>query len=120
MAITRILLGNISQEWKRKVLDLANSDPQLKIVAELADPFEVLVQAQEWDADVVLLSQVPGRVEPGICSHLLLEHPNLVLVLLPALSGPDVLYRMVLVKEERRWTTNEDLHAMLRPARQAG
>jgi len=117
MPIVRILLGSVSREWKRKIIEVVGSDHNLEIVGDVADPLDLLVQARERKTDVIVLSQLPDGGEPGICSHLLLEHPNMVLVLLPDPFGPDVLCRMVMQKEETFGVTMEHLHAVLRRGR---
>lgn len=112
----RILLGKIGKEWARTLLDLARMDRDLEIVGVLESPLELLLRANELRADVVVISQLQDGGEPGICSHLLLEHPNLAVVLLPSPSGPNLLWRMVLRKESWDGASRDALHAALKSA----
>lgn len=85
--------------WKRVLKELSHEDPQLQIVGEADEPVDVLLKTGKAKADVVVLPQTIHGGEPGICSHLLLEYPNLVVVLVPSEVGPNLLCRMVLYRE---------------------
>jgi len=101
MPTVKILLGEIGTEWKRTVKELVAENGELLIVGEVEKPVDILLQARRANADVVILSQELQGGEPGVCSHLLLEYPNVVVVLVPSDDGPDVLCRMALYREVR-------------------
>ncbi|MBZ5530811.1 MAG: hypothetical protein LAO20_05210 [Acidobacteriia bacterium] len=113
----RILLGTVGAEWAKMLAEIIQKDQELKIVAVCEDPLDLLIRAGELSADVVVLTQLPQGLEPGICSHLLLEHPNLALVLLPERPGRNVLWRLMLRKES--WSDADEyaLHLALRSRR---
>lgn len=113
MATLKILLGDVSARWRRVLKELAQDDDRLQLVGEAGGPVEILLQTKKISADVVVLSQTVGGGEPGICSHLLLEYPNLVVVLVPIDSGPNIFYRLVLFREIVE-ASKDALHAMLR------
>jgi hypothetical protein len=94
----RVLLGEISSKWEQTIRRLATADPGLKIVGHVSDPLRLLLEAKTLGADVVVLSQLTDGSEPGICSHLLLELPNVIVVLVPT-AATNVLIRMVLYRE---------------------
>src|SRR5262245_37680570 len=95
----KILLGQIDAEWKRILLELARQDSDLEIVGTAEHAMDVLLLVADLKADVVVLAQLPGGGEPGVCSHLMLECPNVSVLLLPASGGYGILRRMVLHKE---------------------
>jgi AmiR/NasT family two-component response regulator len=95
----RVLLGEISSEWEQTIQRLAAADQGLKIVGQVNDPLRLLLEAKTLRADVVVVSQLPDGSEPGICSHLVLELPNVIVVLVPASPGNHGLIRMVLFRE---------------------
>ncbi len=70
------MLGNISPEWSRLLIDLADFDDELEILGATKDLVGLLVELEELKADVVVRWQLQDGSEPGICSHLVLEHPN--------------------------------------------
>jgi hypothetical protein len=99
MAATRILLGDIADEWKSIVEEIARDNPNVSIVGREEKPLDLLLFAQNESVDVVLLSQEPDGSEPGVCSHFVLEFPNAVIVLVPAKGGVNVLCRIALSKQ---------------------
>ena len=101
MAALRILLGDIADEWKSIVEEIARDNPDVRIVGREEEPLDVLLFAKSENVDVVLLSQEPDGIEPGVCSHLVLEFPNVAIVLVPVKGGKNVLCRLVLSKEVR-------------------
>jgi DNA-binding NarL/FixJ family response regulator len=105
-------LGDIGTAWTR-VRELVGENDQLHIVGHAEESVNVLLQAKNANADVVVLSQSLHGGEPGVCSHLLLEYPNLVVILVPSKSGPNVVCRMVLRREVRD-ASREALRIMLR------
>jgi DNA-binding NarL/FixJ family response regulator len=110
----RILLGKISAEWKRTLVELAQTDSDLEIVGTAENSIDILLQARELQADVVVLARPPGGKEPGLCSHLILEYPNLAVLILPGNRKCDVLRRMVLRKESWGEVSKEVLRAALK------
>lgn len=110
----KILLGKISADWMAIMADLIRSDAGLEIVGVLESPLDILLRAKELKADVVVLPQLRDGGEPGICSHFLLEYPNIAIVLLPASPGMSALWRMVLRKENRGEASSTALHDALR------
>lgn len=109
----RILLGGVSAQWRHTLADLTAAEPQLEIVGSTENPVALLVLAKELQADVIMLSLLPDGGEPGICSHLVLEHPNLDIILLPRDPNDAALVHMVLLKEHIRRTSTESLRAAL-------
>ncbi len=110
----RILQGTISAEWQRALLEIVQADSNLEIVGTASDAVDLLMQTEQLDANVVVLSQLPDGGEPGVCSHLLLEYPNVAVLLLPGNDGHEVLCRMVLSKESWQHASKETLRAALK------
>jgi hypothetical protein len=112
----KILLGKISSDWMAIIADLAHSGSGLEIVGVLESPLDVLLRTKELSADLVVLSQLRGGGEPGICTHFLLEYPNVELLLLPASPGESLLWRMVLRKQNYGEASRNALQAALQAA----
>jgi DNA-binding NarL/FixJ family response regulator len=113
MASVRILLGRISPEWNHVLLQVVEADEELEIVGAAEDLVALLMQVEELKADVVVLSQLPDGSEPGICSHLVLEHPNVRVLLLPSCRGPNVPFSVVLRKDWLKDASRETLRSAL-------
>src|SRR5262245_13831932 len=112
MAI-RILLGEIGAEWKRILLELARQNSDLEIVGIAEDAVDLLLRVGELKGNGGVLAQPPGGGEPGVCSHLMLECPNVPIPLLPMSCGCGVLRRMVLRREGWSEISREGLLAAL-------
>lgn len=112
MSTVKILLGEIAAAWKHTLKELVAENGELQVVGEVEKPVDILLQAKSVSPDVVVLSQDPQGAEPGICSHLLLEYPNVVVVLVPCVGGSKILYRMALYREVRD-ASREALRRML-------
>jgi DNA-binding NarL/FixJ family response regulator len=110
----RILLGNIGADWRATLAELARAENDLEIVGQVGDALDILLRTQELKPDVVVLVQLPGGGEPGVCSHLMLEHPNVAVLLLPTSSGLQVMWRMVLRKENWHQASKEAICAALK------
>lgn len=84
------------------------------IVGEVEKPIDLLFQTTNVQPHIVALSQSEGGGEPGICSHLLLECPGVVILLLPPMSGAGRLSWMVLCKGAEPDSSLTSLRAALR------
>lgn len=98
-AVKKILLGKIANEWKTIAEEIARDDVNLSIVGEADKPIDTFLKTRDEDVDIVVLSQEPDGSDPGLCSHFLLEYPNIVLVLVPVKDGPNVLCRTAMYRE---------------------
>lgn len=117
MPSARILLGPIAPEWNRFLTGLAASDHELQIVGVAEDLVDLLVEVKRLEADVVVLSQLPNGSEPGICTHLVLEHPNVRVLLLPA-RAHNLAFSLVLRKQWLKDISTETLRLALRTDQQ--
>jgi|SRR5271165_5552658 len=113
MPTVKILLGDVPTEWRSILSELAEEDDEIQIIGEALDPVDILVKVKNLKVNVVVLSQTPEGGEPGICSHILLEYPNLPLILVPLAGGPNVLCRLM-QKRDTREASKEALDLLLR------
>jgi hypothetical protein len=118
MAATKILVGDIAAEWKSIVEEIARDNPNVNIVGRVENSLDVLLFAKDESVDAVLLPQEPDGSEPGVCSHFVLEFPNVVIVLVPVKGGTNVLCRIAMSKEVRP-ASKETLARMLINSRMA-
>jgi hypothetical protein len=116
MQTLRILLCG-TDSWRKSTLrELTQTEEDLEIVDEVETPLDLLLQTKNIRPQVVVLSQLEAGGEPGICSHLLLECPNVVVLLLPAHPGVGGLSWMVLCKETVLDASQGSLRSALRKA----
>lgn len=76
-----ILLANLHQMMREVVRSIIARQSDMEIVGEFPDPVELLLAAKETRADAVIM-EMRGAEEPGLCSHLLNECPNVTILVL--------------------------------------
>ncbi len=79
MTKIRVLLANRPRLMREVIRELINGQQDMEVVDEALDPVEVLVAARETKADAVILATKDSE-EPGLCSHLVAEYPNLTIL----------------------------------------
>lgn len=84
-----------TREWVHQLIE---SQDGLRIVAEARTPIEILTLMARNEADVVILDLPDTNLDPGICSHLLAEFPELLIVALSSNHEEAILYRQNLSK----------------------
>ena len=65
------------------IRDVVALQPDIEIVGEAQEKFELLMMVKETRADAVILSAGEPDIS-GICSHLLGEYPSLTILVLGA------------------------------------
>jgi len=77
----KILLANRPRMMRELVRELIErqKDEEMEVVGEVLDPLDILVAVREMEADAVILAMRDSE-EPGLCSHLLAEYPDLTIV----------------------------------------
>ena len=79
----RILLANRPPMLLEIMRVLVQRQEDMEVVGEVLDPIGLLVAVREWEANAVILT-LEGYEEPGLCSHLVTEYPNLTILALAA------------------------------------
>jgi DNA-binding NarL/FixJ family response regulator len=76
-----ILLANLPQMMREVLRSIIAHQADMEIIGEFPDPVELLLAAKETRADAVIV-EMRGAEEPGLCSHLLAECPNVTILVL--------------------------------------
>ena len=79
----RILLANRPPMLLEILKALVQRQEDMEVVGEILDPIGLLVAVREREADAVILT-LKDYEEPGLCSHLVTEYPNLTILSLAA------------------------------------
>jgi hypothetical protein len=95
----------------RSVAEYVRSRDELKLIGEAAGPLDLLVRlrrrrertkgdprSRHSRADVVLLLGESIDRTPGICTHLLAEYPDLLVLALPQTGAVGVAYRRAVTR----------------------
>lgn len=79
MGRIRILLANRPRMMRELVRKMIQGQPDMEVVGEVLGPLDVLMAVRDREADAVILA-LEDYEEPGLCSHLLAEYPNLTIL----------------------------------------
>ncbi len=93
MRTIRVLLASRPKMLSEVIADLIARQTDMEVVGEVLDPIELLLAARATSVDVVIVTPLEAEPEPRICRHLLLEHPHLRIVTMPAKGNTALLYR---------------------------
>ena len=112
----RILLANQPRMHRELLRQLITQQLDMDVVAEELDPVQLLLTVRQTEADVVVLTLPKSGEDPGLCSHLLSEYPNLVVLALSGVQDDASLYRLEIVRQRLASTADGPLLAALRQA----
>lgn len=109
----KILLLDIPEELQ-DVLERAIQDQvNMETVGEAFDPINLLLTVDDTESDVVIMGHPQADRLPGICTHLLTEYPDLLILTLSTKDSRAFLYQRKIAWEEVSFKTPEDLVARI-------
>lgn len=76
----RILLNIRPESFRQLLLERIAGESDLEVVGEANNPLDLLVLVGRTGADVVLQTWDDSGEPPGVCSHLLAEFPDLLII----------------------------------------
>ena len=82
-AAIRVLVANVPAQYGEMARRLIEEQPDMVVVAEVEGHLDTLLAATDG-VDVVVVGALHADSLPPLCSHLLLEIPDLRIVVLPA------------------------------------
>lgn len=116
MKPTKILLAIASPLLREVLRERIEGEADVEVVEQGLDSIDLLVAVGRTKADVVIQTWPENGAMPGICSHLFLEYPDLIVVGLPGDSDKAVVCRQTIAKTVLPTVGIEDLFsAVLRP-----
>lgn len=110
----KIILAISDSEASKKVYEMIESQNGLTIAAEAFNPVETLMLMAETEADLVMLDLPDTNEDPGICSHLLAEFPQLVIIALSSNCQEAILYRHNISKTRIKDASDKQILALIR------
>lgn len=113
----RVLISNEPRLFRESVADLVRRQADMEVVGVVSDPLELLLAVSETQAEVVVLNLPESGEDPGICSHLLAEYRELLILAIPIQSNEAVSYREVTLKESFSVGSEEEVIAAIRKSR---
>jgi len=112
----RVLLANGPEELRTYLEALLQQQSDVEVVGQIQDPIELIMAVEDTQADMVIVTLPESGEMPGICSHLLYEYPQLLILALSSDRTKACVYRQIIRTEQLPDTSDEGL---LRAIRQA-
>jgi DNA-binding NarL/FixJ family response regulator len=97
--LVKVLLANRPEALRTVLVTLLQSQDDIEVVGLILDPVELLVAVEDTHADVVVLTLPDSGEMPGICSHLLHEYPQLLILALSSDRTRAYVYRQAITVE---------------------
>lgn len=110
----RVLLAVDSPVVRDALRRLLDREEGVHLVGEATDPLELLVAVREKGANVVVHSWPHSHAAPGVCSLLLHEYPDLLIVAIPADSDRVITCRQTITVSDFQDAGFERLLAEIR------
>jgi hypothetical protein len=101
VAPIRVILALGPTILQRLLRDLIEREEGVEVVDETDDPVDLLMAVRRTEANVVLIAWPKSGEMPGICTHLLLEFPELLVIGLPE-KGADPVFCQLRINHQQR------------------
>ena len=95
----KVLLANTPEALPAGLAILLQQQSDIEVVGTIVDPVELLVAVADTQADVVVVALPDSGEMPGICSHLLHEYPQLLILALSSARTKACVYRQAITVE---------------------
>jgi DNA-binding NarL/FixJ family response regulator len=95
----KVLLANSPESLRTGLAALLQQQSDIEVVGTVLDPIELLVGVGDTQADVVVVTLPESGDMPGICSHLLHEYPQLLILALSSARTRACVYRQAITVE---------------------
>ena len=95
---------------------LIRGQTDMEVAGEVSGPVDLLLTARRTGADVIVLPLPDSAEMPGVCSHLLAEHPDLLILALSVHGRSGFLYRRTVTVDPVAAPPVENILAAIRTA----
>ena len=95
----KVLLANGPEALPIGLATLLQQQSDIEVVGTILDPVELLVAVGDTQAEVVVVTLPDSGEMPGICSHLLHEYPQLLILALSSARTRACIYRQAITVE---------------------
>ena len=89
-------------------------DPSLEIVGEVIHPIDILLELGSTQAEVVVIDLPASEEDPGLCSHLLAEYPEVKVVAVSSGGETSIVYETGIIRRYLPDASSETVTQYLR------
>ena len=113
----RVLLANRPRMFRESLRGALELHADVEVETATSDPIELLAAVDRIEPDVVFVTMPESGGEPGICSHLLAEYPELLVIALSPVEQRGLVFRRVIIREELEPVAEDSLLEVIRRQR---
>ena len=95
----RVMLASRPKMLSDVMRNIINRQPDMILIGDVIDPIKLLGILKDTIVDVVIITPMEANGEPKICSHLLAEHPLLIVMIISAKGNVGYMYQTGVDKE---------------------
>jgi DNA-binding NarL/FixJ family response regulator len=110
----RVVLSSGSPMIGEALEAILEQEEDIEVVGKVTDPVDLLIAVAETRADVVIHSWPDSDQLPGICSHLLMEYPCLLIIGIPTTVDRMCVSRQVILTRSLPSEKPQDLLTQIR------
>jgi len=113
----KVVLATRSHVLRRYLEELLQHQSDVEVIGTVLDPVKLLMTVEDTQADVVIVTLPSSGKMPGICSHLLYEYSQLLILALSSDRTKARVYRQVITVEHLADTSDEGILLAIRMAK---
>ena len=113
----KVLLANGPEALRTGLATILQQQSDIELVGTVVDPIGLLIDVEDTQADVVVVTLSDSGEMPGICSHLFHEYPQLVILALSSARTRACVYRQTITVEPLADISDEGILRALRRAK---
>ena len=114
MVIIRVLLAVWCMKETTFLKTMLLQEPDIEIVGEAVDNVDALLKVGSTRADIVAVDLPPCGKDPGLCSHLLAEYPDVKILALSEGGDKIQIYERAVVRNTVSSTSIKQLAKLIR------
>jgi DNA-binding NarL/FixJ family response regulator len=89
----KVMLASRPKMLSEVIRSIIEGQSDMIVIGDIMDPIRLLYAIRGIAVDVVIITPMKANGEPKICTHLLAEHPHLILLTLSAEGEAAYLYQ---------------------------
>jgi DNA-binding NarL/FixJ family response regulator len=113
----KVLLANRPRALRTRLEELLQNQSDVEVSGIILDPIKLLMAIEDTQADVVIVTLPSSGKMPAICSHLLYEYPQLLILALSSDCMKARIYRQTITVEQLSDTSDAGILLAIRMAK---
>lgn len=110
----KVLMANQPESARTFLEKLLIEQEDVRVVEAVLEPIELLIAVEDSQADIVVVTLPESGNIPGICSHLLYQYPELLILALSSDCQQLRMYRLVIEETQIDVVSSDNILSVVR------